>query len=91
MSLKIAVVGGGLAGVECAMYLHRFGFSVTLFEMKPKVMSKAHKSELFAELVCSNSFKSLEFHTAPGILKEEMKILGSVILGCAERVKNTRW
>jgi len=87
MSLNIAVVGGGLAGVECAMCLHRFGFSVTLFEMKPKVMSKAHKSELFAELVCSNSFKSLEFHTAPGILKEEMKVLGSVILGCAERAK----
>ena len=87
MSFSVAVIGGGLAGVECAMRLNRFGFSVTLFEMKPQVMSKAHKSEFFAELVCSNSFKSTESHTAPGILKEEMKVLDSVILVCAEMAK----
>lgn len=80
----IAIIGGGLAGCECANILLRLGLSVDLYEMKPKRFSEAHKSELLAELVCSNSLKSNDFYNPQGLLKEEMKRFGSLIIEAAE-------
>ncbi len=82
--MKIAVIGGGLAGCECAWLLARFGVEVTLFEMKPKVFSEAHTGEGLAELVCSNSFRSTDSNVAIGILKDEMRSLGSLVMEAAD-------
>lgn len=86
-SLKISVVGAGLAGSECAYQLAQLGFKVQLFEMrvenKPESFSPAHKTSDFAELVCSNSFGSFSHVSAPGQLKWEMAQLGSLILESA--------
>lgn len=82
---KAAVIGGGFAGVECASQLAARGIAVDLFEMKPKRFSPAHKSENLCELVCSNSFKAMRTESASGLLKAEMKRLGSVTVACAEQ------
>ena len=81
---EIRIIGGGLAGVEAANQITKFGTKVTLFEMKPKHFSPAHKSPNLAELVCSNSLKSNSIQNASGILKEEMQILDSLIIEAAK-------
>ena len=81
---KAAVIGGGFAGVECASQLAKRGIDVDLFEMKPVRFSPAHKSDRLCELVCSNSFKAMRHESASGLLKAEMKMLGSVCVECAE-------
>ncbi len=82
--MKINIVGGGLAGVECAFALANRGIEVNLFEMKPKKFSEAHRSDKLAEIVCSNSLGNKELTTASGILKQELKLLGSVLLKAAK-------
>lgn len=81
---KVAVVGGGLAGSECAWKLAEAGVSVTLFEMKPGKYSEAHEHEGLAELICSNSFRSSEPSTGIGLLHAEMRELGSLVMEAAE-------
>jgi methylenetetrahydrofolate--tRNA-(uracil-5-)-methyltransferase len=81
------VVGGGLAGCEAAWQLAQRGINVQLVEMKPIRMSPAHHSEHLAELVCSNSFRSDRLSNAVGLLKEEMRIMGSLILKCADATR----
>ncbi len=81
----IHIVGGGLAGSECALQLASFGFNVVLYEMRKKeILTPAHKTTDFAELVCSNSFGSLQETSAPGRLKVEAEKLGSFILKAAK-------
>jgi methylenetetrahydrofolate--tRNA-(uracil-5-)-methyltransferase len=80
---QVTIVGGGLAGSEAAWQLARRGVPVRLYEMRPVRPTPVHKTDGLAELVCSNSFKSLELANAHGLLKEEMTRLGSLILGCA--------
>ncbi|MBO9665262.1 MAG: methylenetetrahydrofolate--tRNA-(uracil(54)-C(5))-methyltransferase (FADH(2)-oxidizing) TrmFO [Bdellovibrio sp.] len=80
---KISVVGAGLAGSECALQLADMGYKVVLFEMRDKTMTPAHKTHKFAELVCSNSFGTMNEVSAPGQLKWEAKHLGSHILSLA--------
>jgi methylenetetrahydrofolate--tRNA-(uracil-5-)-methyltransferase len=82
---KITVVGAGLAGSECAWQLAEQGFQVELIEMRGKVQTPAHKTEKFAELVCSNSFGSLTPTSVPAQLKWEAEQLGSLILKCAKK------
>ncbi len=84
MNQKVTVIGGGLAGCEAAQILARYGFSVDLYEQKPTHRSPAHKYDGLAELVCSNSLKASRLDSAAGLLKEEMRILGSLLLPCAE-------
>lgn len=81
----VSVVGAGLAGSEAAYQLARRGFSVKLYEMKPRTMSPAHSSPLFAELVCSNSLRGDDLSNAVGLLKEELRRLDSLIMMSAER------
>ena len=85
MMSKVAVIGGGFAGVECASQIAKRGINVDLFEMKPTKYSPAHKSADLCELVCSNSFKAIRVESASGLLKAEMKMLGSVCVECAEK------
>ena len=84
---EVTVVGAGLAGCEAAWQLAERGIHVTLMEMKPSKHSPAHVSDDFAELVCSNSLRSNELTNAVGLLKEEMRRLGSVIMACADKNK----
>ena len=79
----VHVVGAGLAGCEAAWQIARMGVSVVLHEMKPHKMTPAHYSEDFAELVCSNSFRSNQLNNAVGLLKEELNLLGSLIMESA--------
>ena len=81
---RIKIIGGGLAGCEASYQLAKRGFLVDLYEMKPNNYSPAHHNENLAEVVCSNSFKSTLLSTASGVLKEELKILDSLILKVAE-------
>lgn len=81
---RVVVVGGGLAGCEAAWAAAQRGAEVTLFEMRPAKMTPAHRTGLLAELVCSNSLKSTSLSNAHGLLKAEMRRLGSLILACAE-------
>ncbi|MGN1418386.1 MAG: methylenetetrahydrofolate--tRNA-(uracil(54)-C(5))-methyltransferase (FADH(2)-oxidizing) TrmFO [Acutalibacteraceae bacterium] len=81
--MEITVIGAGLAGVEAAWQCANAGLKVNLFEMKPKKFSAAHSLETFAELVCSNSLKASRIESAAGLLKEEMRRLGSVCMQCA--------
>lgn len=84
MSETVVVLGAGLAGCEAAWQIANRGIKVELFEMKPKKMTPAHKSNnLFAELVCSNSLKAQRVDSAAGLLKEEMRLWGSVCLEAA--------
>jgi methylenetetrahydrofolate--tRNA-(uracil-5-)-methyltransferase len=78
------VVGGGLAGCEAAWALAERGIQVTLAEMRPVRGTAAHQTDLLAELVCSNSFKSVEVTNAHGLLKAELRLLGSLLLRCAD-------
>jgi methylenetetrahydrofolate--tRNA-(uracil-5-)-methyltransferase len=80
----VTVIGGGLAGCETAWQLLRRGHRVRLCEMKPILFSPAHKSPLLAELVCSNSLRSNTPDNAVGLLKEEMRQLGSLIMAAAD-------
>jgi len=81
------VVGGGLAGSEAAWALAERGVAVTLHEMRPVRMTAAHQTDRLAELVCSNSFKSVELTNAHGLLKAEMRRLSSVVLDAADRAR----
>lgn len=81
----VLVIGGGLAGVEAAWALANNGISVTIAEMKPQKRSPAHKSDMLAELVCSNSLKAQRLASAAGLLKAEMELLGSVCVECAKQ------
>ncbi len=81
---EVKVIGAGLAGCEAAWQLAERGVHVTLMEMKPQKMTPAHHSADFAELVCSNSLRGDRLENAVGLLKEELRRLGSVILQCAE-------
>ncbi len=87
MNEHATVVGAGLAGSEAAYQLLKRGFSVTLFEMKPKRFSPAHQLETFAELVCSNSLRSDRIENAVGLLKQELRELDSLILSCADETR----
>ncbi len=78
------VIGAGLAGCEAAWQLAQRGVNVQLYEMKPIKMSPAHHSDGFAELVCSNSLRGASLENAPGLLKEELRRVGSLIIECAD-------
>lgn len=84
MTQNVTVVGAGLAGSECALQLASRGISVELVEQRPVVSSPAHHTDRFAELVCSNSLKSTKEDSAAGILKSELKKMGSFLLRIAE-------
>ena len=81
--MDVKVIGAGLAGSEAAWQLANRGIHVTLYEMKPKKMTPAHHSTDFAELVCSNSFRGDRLENAVGLLKEELRRCGSIIMECA--------
>ena len=83
----IDIVGGGLAGSEAAWQLAERGHDVVIHEMRPVVGTEAHKSDRLAELVCSNTFKSTETSNAHGLLKAEMRLLGCMILQCADEAR----
>jgi methylenetetrahydrofolate--tRNA-(uracil-5-)-methyltransferase len=85
--VPVPVIGGGLAGCEAAWALAERGASVTLHEMRPVTMTPAHQTERLAELVCSNTFKSVEPTHAHGLLKAEMRLLGSVVLQAADEAR----
>ena len=80
---KVIIVGGGLAGCDCAWQLAQAGIAVELYEMKPDRRSEAHFEDGLAELVCSNSFRATGPAAAIGLLKEEMSALGSLIMEAA--------
>ena len=84
---EVIIIGAGLAGSEAAYQLAKRGFMVKLYEMKPKEFSPAHSSKNFAELVCSNSLRGNELTTAPGLLKEELRLLDSLILKTADKCR----
>ena len=84
---KVTVVGAGLAGCEAAWQLANRGISVELIEMKPVKKSPAHHVDTFAELVCSNSLRGDRLENAVGLLKEEMRRLGSLIIACADQTR----
>jgi methylenetetrahydrofolate--tRNA-(uracil-5-)-methyltransferase len=79
----VNVIGAGLAGSEAAFQLARRGVRARLFEMRPLQTTEAHRTGLFAELVCSNSLRSASLETAVGVLKEEMRLLGSIVMAAA--------
>lgn len=83
--MRVKVIGAGLAGCEAALRLANSGVAVDLYEMKPHRMSPAHSSTNFAELVCSNSLKASRIDSAAGLIKEEMRRFGSVVMESAER------
>ncbi|MEG1463058.1 MAG: FAD-dependent oxidoreductase, partial [Anaerorhabdus sp.] len=83
----VIVLGAGLAGTEAAWQLANRGFKVKLIEMRPKKMTPAHKTEQFAELVCSNSLRSDALTNAVGLLKEEMRLCNSLIMKIADETK----
>ena len=85
--MTISIVGGGLAGSEAAWQLAERGHDVVIHEMRPVVGTPAHKTGRLAELVCSNTFKSTESTNAHGLLKEEMRVLGSLILWAADQAR----
>lgn len=84
MTQELIVIGGGLAGSEAAWQAAEAGVNVRLYEMRPGRMTPAHETAWLAELVCSNSLGSDLPHKAPGLLKAELRGLGSLILACAE-------
>ena len=85
--MNVKVIGAGLAGSEAAWQLARRGISVDLYEMKPVKMTPAHRSPDFAELVCSNSLRGDRLENAVGLLKEELRRCGSLIMQCAEETR----
>ncbi len=84
MSDRVIVVGAGLAGSEAAFQIANRGVPVTLYEMKPHKKTPAHSSDLFGELVCSNSLRSLQITNAAGMLKDELRMLSSLIMEAAD-------
>ena len=85
--MKVKVIGAGLAGSEAAWQLAQRGIEVELYEMRPAKKSPAHHTEYFAELVCSNSLRGDRLENAVGLLKEELRRVGSVIMECAEATR----
>ena len=85
--MTATVVGGGLAGSEAAWALAERGVRVELYEMRPAVPTPAHRTDRLAELVCSNSFKSVDLTNAHGLLKSELRALGSLLLPCADEAR----
>lgn len=86
-SPKVVVVGAGLSGCEAAWQIARMGLHVELWEMRPGTSTPAHRTGLFAELVCSNSLKSDELDSAQGLLKAELRSLGSLLISVADRTR----
>lgn len=82
---RVIVIGAGLAGSECALKLASLGIKVDLYDMKPNKKSPAHKMADFGELVCSNSLKNLDSMTASGLFKDELNLLGSILLNLAKK------
>ncbi len=82
---KVKVIGGGLAGCEAAWQIANSGIKVQLYEMRPKKMTPAHHTGIFAELVCSNSLRSNQLENAVGLLKEELRMLKSLIIESADK------
>src|ERR1043165_1382309 len=87
MSNPVHIVGGGLAGSEAAWQLAQRGHDVVIHEMRGVRGTPAHKTDRLAELVCSNTFKSTEVSNAHGLLKAEMRLLGSIILQAADEAR----
>ena len=85
MEKEVIVIGGGLAGCEAAYQIAKRGIKVKLYEMKPKKFSEAHINNNLAEIVCSNSFKSNLHTNACGLLKEELRLLDSLLINCADK------
>ena len=83
---EVIVIGGGLAGCEAAMQIAKHKIKVKLYEMKPIKFSEAHSNNNLAEVVCSNSFKSNLLTNACGLLKEELRLLGSELIPIADKV-----
>src|SRR5918993_783357 len=81
----IHIVGGGLAGSEAAWQAAELGVDVTIHEMRPVHPTAVHKTDGLAELVCSNSFRADKVDNAVGLIKEEMRRLGSIVMRCADR------
>lgn len=84
MNKEVTIIGGGLAGCEAAYQIAKQGIKVKLYEMKPTKFSEAHSSKDLAEIVCSNSFKSNLHTNACGLLKEELRLLDSLLIKCAD-------
>ena len=84
---KINVIGAGLAGCEAAHQIAQRGIAVDLYEMKPEQYTPAHQYPGFAELVCSNSLRADRLENAVGLLKEEMRVLGSLIIEAADATR----
>ena len=84
MNERVTIIGGGLAGCEAAWQLARRGVSVDLYEMRPVRPTDAHTGDRLGELVCSNSFRNATLETAVGLLKEEMRRLGSLVMRVAD-------
>jgi methylenetetrahydrofolate--tRNA-(uracil-5-)-methyltransferase len=82
---KVTIIGGGLAGCESAFFLAERGFQVVMYEMRPSQNTPAHETKFLGELVCSNSLKSTADDTSSGLLKNEMRLIGSVVLKAAEK------
>ncbi|HXF34748.1 MAG TPA: FAD-dependent oxidoreductase, partial [Candidatus Acidoferrales bacterium] len=82
--MRLTVIGGGLAGCEAAWQAAKCGVDVDLYEMRPHKSGPAHKTGALAELVCSNSFRADKLDNAVGLLKEEMRRLGSLVMRAAE-------
>jgi methylenetetrahydrofolate--tRNA-(uracil-5-)-methyltransferase len=87
MSERVTIIGGGLAGAEAAWQLAHRGIGVDLWEMRPVRGTEAHHTDRFGELVCSNSFRNASLETAVGLLKEEMRRLGSLVMQVADRTQ----
>ena len=85
--MEVSVIGAGLAGSECAWQLAQRGIQVKLYEMKPEKRTPAHHTDAFAELCCSNSLRGAGLENAVGLLKEELRQLGSLILSCADATR----
>ena len=84
--MEISVIGGGLAGCEAVYQIAKRGIKVKLYEMKPNKFSPAHSNKNLAEIVCSNSFKSNLHTNACGLLKEELRMLDSLLIKTADEV-----
>ena len=85
--MAIKIIGGGLAGAQAALITAKAGIETILYEMRPDTQTGAHKTGNFAEIVCSNSLGSKELSVASGLLKEEMRILGSDLIKAADESK----
>src|SRR6266436_9164184 len=87
MAQAIHIIGGGLAGCEAAWQVARAGGNAVLYEMRPQRQTPAHKTGALAELVCSNSLKTEQPNSAPWLLKEELRRLGSLLIEAASRTR----